>query len=340
MKSADFDSQHIRKRFLVDYKAWTCSVVNRLQSKLPLHHFIMVSTYRPPLFKGLERGIQPSELDSDFDQKCEIRRCQEAFDKHHDLVSFDGSGEAGFTHSGLKRRLVDHGLDVFESEPSASTRFEQNLTADLNPVYKTCETVEPLDAVIVGAGFGGIWLLYQLRKRGYKVKLLEAGSELGGVWNNNRYPGARVDSEVPLYEFSIEEIRSEWTWSERFPRRDEILEYFRFVDHKLKLSQDCVFHAFVKSAVFDEMNDTWTVTSADEKHYCARFFLPCLGVASKMYVPAIQGLQTFRGPCVHTGAWPKECMDLKAKRVGIIGTGASGVQLIQEIAPEVEHLVS
>lgn len=189
---------------------------------------------------------------------------------------------------------------------------------------------EPLDALVIGAGFSGLYQLHRLREAGFRVRLYEAGAELGGVWYWNCYPGARVDSHVPNYEYSIESIWRDWNWTERFPGRDELLRYFRHVDAVLELSADIRFNARVVSARFDEAARTWHVRCEDGHQVQARFLIPCLGFASKPHVPEIPGLDEFRGACHHTGLWPQQGLDMTGLRVGVIGTGASGVQVVQE----------
>jgi cyclohexanone monooxygenase len=207
-----------------------------------------------------------------------------------------------------------------------------------NPTVNGASKVQEFDAVIVGAGFGGIYILHALRKLGYNVKVIEAGKGLGGVWWWNTYPGARVDTQVPLYEFAAKELWEDWTWKERFPARDELVAYFEHVDRKWDLQKDILFDNAVIKADFDESSNTWMAVT--DKGYVARapFLLLATGFAAKTYTPKIKGLETFKGQAYHTGRWPKEGVDVKGKKVGVIGTGASGVQVIQAIAPCVEHL--
>ncbi|KIJ64835.1 hypothetical protein HYDPIDRAFT_131981 [Hydnomerulius pinastri MD-312] len=200
---------------------------------------------------------------------------------------------------------------------------------------------EKYDAVIVGGGFGGIYHLIHLRKLGLNCKLIEAGSDFGGTWYWNRYPGARVDSDIPIYEFSLPELWKGWTWTERFPGWKELQAYFAYVGDKLDLRKHCRFDSTVKSAHWDDDLHIWHVTSdGKEGLYKAsgRHLIVCTGFASKPYIPELKGLGTFQGPCVHTGRWPKEGIETTGKKVGIIGTGASGVQVIQEIGPHAQHL--
>jgi cation diffusion facilitator CzcD-associated flavoprotein CzcO len=195
-----------------------------------------------------------------------------------------------------------------------------------------------LDVLVVGAGFGGVHILHHLRKLGYSVKVFEAGDDFGGIWYWNCYPGARVDSEVPMYELSIEELWKDWTWTERFPGWKELRQYFHYADKKLDLSRDILFNTRVVSAEYNTDTDRWNVTTQDGKIVHPRFFILCTGFASKAYLPEFEGLDTFEGFCSHTGKWPQEGVDLRKKRVGVIGTGASGVQVIQEVGPEVAQL--
>ncbi|KAJ3894842.1 cyclopentanone 1,2-monooxygenase [Lentinula edodes] len=199
------------------------------------------------------------------------------------------------------------------------------------------DSISP-DILIVGAGFGGVYTLYHLRKLGYSVRIFEAASDLGGVWRNNCYPGARVDSEVPIYEFSLEELWREWTWTEKFPGYKELRLYFDYVDRKLDIRKDIVFNKYVVKAVFETDTARWKVMAEDGTVVHPRFLVLCIGFAAKAYVPDLKGIESFQGISHHTAKWPEEGLDLKGKRVGIIGTGASGVQVIQEIAEDVEQL--
>lgn len=196
---------------------------------------------------------------------------------------------------------------------------------------------EHLDAIVVGAGFSGICLLHFLRQRGFKAKIYEAAEGIGGVWGVNDYPGARVDIDIPFYQLDFEEIHQEWTWTENFPGQPELKKYFEFVDQKLQISKDTRFGARISKAEYDNVANEWVVDTTSGFHSRATFLLPCVGYASKPYIPTISGLKSFGGTAFHSTAWPKE-LDLTGKRVGVIGTGASGVQIIQEIGPLVGHL--
>lgn len=202
---------------------------------------------------------------------------------------------------------------------------------------QSSETGE-LDAVVIGAGFAGLYQLYQLRKRGFSVRVIEAGAEIGGIWYWNCYPGARVDSHVPLYEYSMEELWRDWNWSERFPAWDEIREYFQHVDERLDLSRDIVFNTRVTAAEFDQERNQWLVSTDDGKVVRTGFVIACTGFAAKHHMPDIEGLEDFEGFCHHTGLWPQEGLDFAGKRVGVIGTGASGVQVVQEASRDAAQL--
>jgi cation diffusion facilitator CzcD-associated flavoprotein CzcO len=193
------------------------------------------------------------------------------------------------------------------------------------------------DVLIIGAGFSGLYALYRLRQQGFSARVIEAASEPGGCWYWNRYPGARVDCFVPNYEFSLEEIWRDWEWTEKYPHRDEIQSYFRHVVERLSLAPDIRFDSRVTSAVFDDDEGLWQVECADGYQARARFLLPCLGFASKPYIPKLPGLDQFKGACVHTAQWPED-LNLAGKRVGVFGTGASGVQTVQEAAKEAAHI--
>jgi cyclohexanone monooxygenase len=198
--------------------------------------------------------------------------------------------------------------------------------------------VEELDVLVVGAGFAGLYQLDRLRRLGYNVRVFEAGSDIGGIWYWNCYPGARVDSYGPLYQFSNEELWRDWNYSELYPSWEELRAYFHHVDKKLGLSRDIRFNTRVTGAEFDTDRDQWVVQASDGSLTRAQFFVLCTGLSAKPYIPPIEGLKDFRCICHHTGLWPHEGVAFKGKRVGVIGTGASGVQVIQEVYQDVAEL--
>jgi cation diffusion facilitator CzcD-associated flavoprotein CzcO len=197
---------------------------------------------------------------------------------------------------------------------------------------------EELDVVIVGAGFAGLYLLDRLRGMGMSVRVFEAGDGPGGVWYWNCYPGARVDSPGPMYQFSRDDLWRDWKFSELYPSWQEIREYFHYVDKKLGLSRDIRFNRRVNQAEFDPARNRWTVRSSDGSVTRARYFVLCTGLGSKPYTPELPGLSDFAGERHHTAFWPQQGLDLAGKRVGVLGTGASGVQVAQEAAAVAAHL--
>ena len=198
--------------------------------------------------------------------------------------------------------------------------------------------IEDLDVVVVGAGFAGLYQLHRLRELGFRVRALEAGADLGGIWYWNCYPGARVDSHVPLYEYAMEDLWKDWSWSERFPGWDELRRYFHYVDERLDLRRDVSLNTRVTAAAFDEGPGQWVIETEDGGVLRARFFVLCTGFAASAYVPPLPGLETFAGQSLHTAHWPQDGLELAGKRIGVIGTGASGVQVIQEAGPVAAHL--
>lgn len=201
------------------------------------------------------------------------------------------------------------------------------------------DTQRSFDALIVGAGFSGLYTLYRLRRDGFHVRLLEASGGLGGVWQNNRYPGARVDSHVPNYEYSLPEVWRDWTWTERFPGRDELVAYFEHAADVLDLRRDVELGARVDAAHFDEEERHWRVSvEGRDGAYQGRYLILCTGFGSRPYTPDLPGLERFEGTCHHTALWPEAGVDFTGQRVGIIGTGATGVQVVQEAAPAAARL--
>ena len=195
------------------------------------------------------------------------------------------------------------------------------------------------DVLIVGAGFGGIYLLHKLRDElGYNCKIYEAGKDLGGIWHWNCYPGARVDSNVPIYEYSIEKVWRDWTWTEKYPAFPELREYFEHVEKQLHIKKDVAFDTKVVSAQFDKETGKWIVKTADGKTARAKYFIAAIGFAAKRYFPDWKGLDTFKGIIHHSSFWPEEGVDVKGKRIAVIGTGSTGVQIAQECAPEAAEL--
>lgn len=195
------------------------------------------------------------------------------------------------------------------------------------------------DAVVVGAGFAGMYMLHRLREAGLSTRVFEAADGVGGTWYWNRYPGARCDSESIGYCFTFnDEMLQEWTWSSRFPEQWEILNYLNYVADKLNLRKDIQFNTRVHSAHYDEVKRLWRIETSDGKSVSAKYFITALGCLSASNIPDFKGLESFEGEWYHTGRWPHEKVEFKGKRVGVIGTGSSGVQAIPVIAQEAEHL--
>ncbi|MBT4486773.1 MAG: NAD(P)/FAD-dependent oxidoreductase [Rhodospirillaceae bacterium] len=208
------------------------------------------------------------------------------------------------------------------------------MTATDKTDARTAETPAlDFDAIVIGAGMSGMYQLYRLREMGLRVRVLEAGTKVGGTWYWNRYPGARFDSESYSYGFSFsQELLDEWDWSEHFSGQPEIERYCSHVADKFDLRQDIQFSARVASAHFDDNGQFWNIKLDDGTEYRARFMITAIGLLSAPTMPRFEGIDDFEGPWCHTGLWPKEGIDYAGKRVAVIGTGASGIQAIQEIS--------
>ena len=199
--------------------------------------------------------------------------------------------------------------------------------------------VTEMDVVVVGAGFSGLYMLHRLRNAGFSTRVYEAGDGVGGVWYWNLYPGARCDSESIYYNYTFsEELLQEWTWSARYPEQKEILQYLNFVADKFDLRRDIQFETRITAAHYNEVDNRWEVDMDDGTSVSAKYFISAVGCLSAANVPNIKGLETFEGEWYHTGNWPTEEVSFKGKRVGVIGTGSSGVQSIPIIAQEADHL--
>ena len=212
---------------------------------------------------------------------------------------------------------------------------QQTPTANAEQV----EEIGQFDAIIIGAGVTGLYALYRLRELGLSVQAFEDGGGVGGTWYWNRYPGCRFDSESYTYGYSFsEELLQEWDWKELYSGQPENERYLNYVADKFDLRQHIRFNSRVVSAVFDEDENLWQVELQDGHRARGQFLITAIGILSAGYIPDFEGLDSFQGDWCHTGRWPAEGMDLAGKRVGVIGTGATGVQLITEIAKEVGHL--
>lgn len=195
-----------------------------------------------------------------------------------------------------------------------------------------------LDAVVVGAGVAGLYQLYRLREQGLKVRAIDAAAGVGGTWYWNRYPGARFDSESHIYQYLFsEELYKGWSWSEKFPGQPEIERWLNYIADRLDLRKDIQFATLVKSAHFNDATQRWLVTTDKGDVIDTQFLITCCGMLSAPHV-SFPGQETFKGQLFHTARWPREPVEFGGKRVGVIGNGATGIQVIQTIASEVGHL--
>lgn len=195
------------------------------------------------------------------------------------------------------------------------------------------------DVVVVGAGFAGLYALHSLRRRGVSVRLFEAGDGVGGTWFWNRYPGARCDVDSADYSFSFDDaLQQEWEWTERFPAQPEILRYLEHVADRFALREDITFGTRVTAAHFDEHTGLWTIRTDHDDAVTARWTVMATGALSAARLPDIPGLDTFAGEILHTAHWPASGVDVGGKRIGVVGTGSSGVQAIPVIAEQAAHL--
>ncbi|QRX81056.1 NAD(P)/FAD-dependent oxidoreductase [Glaciimonas sp. PAMC28666] len=197
-----------------------------------------------------------------------------------------------------------------------------------------------VDVVVIGAGFAGLYMLHRLRQLGLKTQVFEAGKGVGGTWYWNRYPGARCDVESMQYSYSFsEELQQEWQWTERYPKQDEILRYINHVADRFELRSDIAFETRIASASYDPESQRWSVRTEQGATLSARFLITAAGCLSAARMPDLAGLASFKGQCYHTGNWPHEPVDFTGMRVGVIGTGSSGIQTIPVIAKQASELV-
>src|SRR5690349_11314737 len=192
------------------------------------------------------------------------------------------------------------------------------------------------DAVVIGAGFSGMHMLKSLRdKLGLKARVYEAGDTVGGTWYWNRYPGARCDSDSYIYCFTWDrDLLQEWEWSERYPEQPEILRYLEHVAARHDLKRSIEFSTRITAGEFDEKNNLWVVHTDKGETVTARYLITAVGTLSTTNMPKFNGLETFEGKWYHTSRFPREGVDFTAKRVAVVGTGATAVQAIPEIAQQ------
>ena len=201
------------------------------------------------------------------------------------------------------------------------------------------QPVPAYDVVVVGAGFGGLYALHRFRTLGMKVRVFEAAKDIGGTWFWNRYPGARCDIESVQYSYSFsDEIQQEWNWTEYYASQPEILRYINFVADKLGLRSDIQLNTRVTAATFDEEANHWQVLTEDGERCVTRFLVMATGCLSIPLEPDFPGLQDFSGAVYRTSDWPREGVDLKGRRVALIGTGSSGIQIAPILAVQARHL--
>ncbi|MCY4434504.1 MAG: NAD(P)/FAD-dependent oxidoreductase [bacterium] len=200
-------------------------------------------------------------------------------------------------------------------------------------------TEPDFDVVIIGAGAAGLYALHRLRGLGLSAKVFEKGDGVGGTWYWNRYPGARCDVESWDYCYTFsEELEQEWEWTERFPTQPELERYFNHVADRFDLRRDIEFDTRVEQARFDEGDNHWLVTTSKGATVSARFLISAAGCLSEVNTPRFEGANTFEGQQIHTARWPKDGIDVTGMRVGVIGTGSTGVQAIPQLAKQADHL--
>ncbi|MGE4241925.1 flavin-containing monooxygenase [Ramlibacter sp.] len=196
------------------------------------------------------------------------------------------------------------------------------------------------DVITIGAGFAGLHMLHTARSMGLSVRVYEAADDVGGVWYWNRYPGARCDVESLQYSYSFDnDLEQEWVWTERYAAQPEILRYIEHVAHRFDLRRDICFRSRVKQASYSESRQRWEVETESGDRATCRYLVMATGALSMPRLPDIPGMESFEGRIYHTGAWPHESVDFTGSRVGVIGTGSSGIQAIPQIARQAERLV-
>ena len=199
--------------------------------------------------------------------------------------------------------------------------------------------MENVDAVIVGAGFSGLYLLHRLRKAGFSTRVFERGGGVGGTWYWNRYPGARCDVESLQYSYSFDEqLQQEWHWPEKFSAQPDILAYANHVADRFDLKKDIEFNTEVIVGCFDEKSSSWKITTSKEEKVTARFFIMATGCISATQLPSIKGLNNYKGNTYHTGNWPHEEVNFAGQNIAVIGTGSSGIQSIPVLAEQANNL--
>ena len=224
---------------------------------------------------------------------------------------------------------------VTKETASKTTNAEVNeMTKDIPAPIK--EPIE-CDVLVVGAGFSGMTAIHRFRKLGLKVKCFESGSDFGGVWYWNRYPGARVDSECPFYQLNIPEVYRNWHFNQRFSDHVELREYMKHIDKTLDLRKDVSFNARVVECSWDAAKNIWTVKTLQGHVAQAKYLVCCTGLLHRTYTPDFPGLKDYKGEIYHSGAWPED-FNGKGKKIGLIGAGATAVQITQELGKVADEL--
>ena len=196
-----------------------------------------------------------------------------------------------------------------------------------------------LDALVIGAGVAGLYQLHQLREMGLEVRSYDNAGDVGGTWYWNRYPGARFDSECYIYQYLFSEsLYKGWSWSERFPGQPEIERWMRYIADELDLRKDIQFATTITQAIYDEEKKRWTVLTDTGEVIDTQFLITCCGMLSAPMTKIFEGQDSFKGQIFHTARWPRDPIDFAGKRVGVIGIGATGIQVIQTIADKVDEL--
>jgi acetone monooxygenase (methyl acetate-forming) len=214
-----------------------------------------------------------------------------------------------------------------------------NMTALAPQAPQTPQQPLSFDAVIIGAGVAGLYQLHQLREQGLSVRAYDTAADVGGTWHWNRYPGAKFDSEAYIYQYLFsEDLYKDWSWSERFPGQPEIERWMQYVADKLDLRRDIQFSTTITSAHFNEDSGRWTLRSDRGDLIDTQFFITCAGMLSAPMADLFPGQDSFEGRLFHTSRWPRDPVDLAGKRVGVVGIGATGIQVIQTIASQVDQL--
>lgn len=193
------------------------------------------------------------------------------------------------------------------------------------------------DAVVLGAGFSGLRMLVELKNRGYSARLIDAGEEVGGTWYWNTYPGARTDSQAWVYSFNDEKLREQWEWKERYATQSQVFEYLNLVVDRFDLKDDLQLGTTVTAAHYNDEDSSWQIQTDKEETLTTKYFFSAAGQLSMPYIPHFEGIENFAGEVISTTRWP-DGVDLEGKRVAIIGTGATAVQVAPLVAKEAGHL--